>query len=293
MRFTGSWLLTEFILVSSVFSFLNRLNEKGILGMGADFNATQLFWGNGIGMNVLKIAIITVFSGLFGFMYGYLSKKVSMSDKIIVSTLNSIMAVFFYFALMLIIFAFLGKTEKNEMHTALAFFLSYMVTSPLVLSFTLLQLIGSFVAGFYFVGVGINVISNPHYTLDKEKTGTLLDIKWYHYLWLSIPISIYSLVYLNLIYATGHTIITFIGNVRWYEFLGVTSTGDAGRSSIDIAWGNLFLIYIVGVIIFFALAYLRAVLTGKKQMHWGLKILVSALVGFVIPFILLFYRILG
>lgn len=173
----------------------------------------------------------------------------------------------------------------------------YLFTaSPFYLTFLILNLVGSFAAGFYFVDVGSKIIGNPYHTIDREKSGTLLGIKWYHYLWLWMPIGFYGQVALNLIYATGHTLITFIRNVHWFDFLGgvvVSENGTTSQNSLDIAWGKLIGIYIAAVIIYYLLAYLREVLAGEKQIHIALKILVSVGIGVVIPFLLLWFTALG
>ena len=57
--------------------------------------------------------------------------------------------------------------------------------------------------------------------------------------------------------------------------------------------GLLIGVYIAAVIIFYLLAYLREVLAGEKEMHWGLKILVSFIIGVAIPFLLLWFTVLG
>lgn len=93
-----------------------------------------------------------------------------------------------------------------------------------------------FVSSFYFIKIGQNVINDPYYTNDKTKNGTLLDIKWYHYIWLSIPLGVYSQVILNLIYAVGHTIVTLISNFKWTTIFG--GTDEKGENAIDVAWGN-------------------------------------------------------
>lgn len=296
-RFISAWLLAEVVLIGAVFNFLERLNQKGILGMGDDFVTSQLYWGAGIGMNIFRLVIVIVFAGAFGLLYGYLSKRVaSTSEKIIVNTINALLAVFGTFFVMLLALAIFQPGAFGEINNSLGEILYLFTASPFYLTFLILNLAGSFAAGFYFVDIGSKIIGNPYHTMDREKSGTLLGIKWYHYLWLWMPIGFYGQVALNLIYATGHTLITFVRNVHWFDFLGgvvVSENGTTSQNSLDIAWGKLIGIYIAAVIIYYLLAYLREVLAGEKQMHIALKILVSVGIGVVIPFLLLWFTALG
>ncbi len=291
LRLLSSWLLAEVVLTSAIFKFIERLNEKGILGLGANFSANQIFWGGGYLLNGLRLLIIVFFAGVFGFLYGYLSRKVSASEKVIVNTINMIMAVFGPVVLVLLALAIFHPENLAELNSNIGLILHVIFSSPFFITLIILNLLGSFAFGFYCVGLGMKTVNNPYHTWDKEKTGTLLEIKWYHYLWLWLPIGIYSQVVVNLIYATGHAIVTFFHNMRWFEFLGATvvSEGVREQNSIDTAWGKLIGIYIDVVIIYYLLEYLREILAGEKKMHWALKILVSIGIGIVIPFVLTIY----
>ena len=295
LRLISSWLLAEVVLIGAVLNFLDRLNQKGILGMGADFSPNQLFWGDGIWMNVFRLVIFVFFAGVFGYLYGYLSRKITTSEKIIVNTINAFLSVFGSFFIMLLAVMIFRPETAGEINSSIGVILNTFISSSFYLTFLILNLVGSFALGFYCVELGSKTINNPYHTLDKEKSGTLLGVKWYHYLWLWLPIGFYGQVAINLIYATGHTLITFVRNVHWFDFLGVTvsSENGAGRNSIDIAWGKLIRIYIAAVIIYYLLVYLREVLAGEKQMHWVLKILVSIGIGVIIPFLLLWFTVLG
>lgn len=296
-RLISAWLLAEVVLIGAVLNFLDRLNQKGVLGMGADFSPNQLFWGDGIWMNIFRLVIFVFFAGVFGFLYGYLSKKITTSEKIIVNTINAFLAVFGSIFILLLVVVIFQPGTAGEINGSIGVILNTLVSSPFYLIFLILNLVGAFAFGFWCVDLGSKTIGNPYHTMDKEKSGTLLDIKWYHYLWLWLPIGFYGQVALNLIYATGHTLITFVRNVHWFDFLGGTVVSEdgtsVGQNSLNIAWGKLIGIYIAAVIIFYLLAYLREVLAGGKEMHWGLKILVSVGIGVVIPFLLLWFTVLG
>lgn len=290
-HFIAAWLLAELVLIEPIYHFFEDLNTKGILGLGDNFSSWQSYWGDGIGLNILKTIIIISMAGVFGFLYGYLSKRVSMSEKIIVNTINCLLGVFFFVFVLIIIILITGQTSSNEIDEGISFVLSFFSNSPLYLSFLVLQLVGSFIAGFLMIGIGMKVINSPYHNMDKARQGTLFDISWYHYLWLWLPISLYGQLLLNLIYLSGHTLITFVRNVRWYEFLGasVSSEGNNEKNSIDIAWGKLIIIAIAVSISFNLLVYLKEVLSGEKRIHWALKVLSVVGIGIVIPFAMLFF----
>jgi len=295
--FISSWLLAEIVALGAVFNFLDRLNEKGILGMGDGFATSQLYWGDGIGMNIFRLVIVIIFAGLFGFIYGYLSKKVvSTSEKIIANTINAILSMFGTLIIVFLIASIFLHGEIEEVNNGLSTILYTFTATPLYIIFLLLNLIGSFAAGFYFIDLGSKVVSNPNINIDKKRGSTFLGIKWYHYLWLWLPIGFYSQVALNLIYATGHALVTFIKNVHWFDFLGgtvVSENGVSAQNSIDIAWGKLIVIYFSALIIYYLIAYLRVVLAGEKKMHIAFKILVSLGIGVIIPLLLLWFTALG
>lgn len=295
LRLLSAWLLAEVVLNSAILKFVERLNEKGILGMGANFSANQLFWGDGFLLNTLRLFIVVFFAGVFGFLYGYLSRKVSASEKVIVNAINMIMAVFGAAVLFLLAVAIFHSEQLTEVNNTFGIMLHMTFSSPFYIGFIILNLLGSFAFGFYCVGLGMRTVNHPYHPWDKEKTGTLLEIKWYHYLWLWMPLGFYSQVAINLIYATGHALVTFFRNVRWFEFLGasVAAEGVQEQNSIDVAWGKLIGIYIAVVIIYYLLAYLREILAGEKKMHWALKTLISIGIGIALPALLTIYTVLG
>jgi hypothetical protein len=270
-HFVWSLLLAEGVLNGGVFFFFERLNEKGILGMGDEFSAKDLYWGDGIGMNIFRLVIFLVFAGVFGLLYGYFSKgAVGRSERIIVNTINSMLVVYYT--------PFVSSSNFGQILYTLA-------ASPFYLIFLILNLVGMFVAGFYFIKVGSKIISDPYYTMDKDKNGTLLDIKWYHYLWLWLPILVYEQAFLGLIYNIGYTLITLIKTFHWYDFLGFA----AGPNSLEVAADRLLRIFFLALIAGCLLAYLRHVLAGESKMHIALKILVSVAIGVVIPILLIRY----
>ena len=146
-------------------------------------------------------------------------------------------------------------------------------------------------SAFYSMKLGSDVINDPYYTLDKKKNGTLLNIKWYHFLWLFIPIQIYLSIILNQIYRVGHTLVTFVLN---FKFLGIFELRTESKgNAFDMAWGNLIIIAISFMLIFHMLKYLRKVVLGETSQHWALKILIIIGIGFVIPFLIIMYTTLA
>ena len=140
-----------------------------------------------------------------------------------------------------------------------------------------------FFSAFFLIGKGSNVINDPYYTVDKSMNGTLLDVKWYHYLWLCIPISFYTQVLLNLLYKVGQTIVNLISNFKWLSIFGISSEKE---NSFDTAWSSLFAIGFMAIIVIFLMDYLRKVLSGETNQHWGIKLLISIGIGIVIPFLI-------
>jgi hypothetical protein len=281
--------------MTPVWGFIDRLNKQGVLGFGDGFSPGQVFWGEGVWANILRVVVVIFCAGSFGFLYGYFSKKVTATEKVLINSISACLSVF---GTLLIIFAAIlisrpeASKELNEMIASILYAFSH---STFFLTFLIMQLVGGFVAGFLCVDLGCKTINSPYYTLDKEKSGTFLGIKWYHYLWLYIPINAYGQIFLNLVYATGHAIITFFRSVRWFEFLGFVVSSDSGSkgNSIDVAWGKLFFIYIACAIILSLLSYLRSVLANEREMRWWKKLLLSLGIGFVLPFLLFTFTVLG
>lgn len=282
--FLCSWLLTEIVILGSFFNFIDRLNENGILGMGADFLSSHLFWGVHLSMNILKIILLSISACLFGLMYGYLSKKNSLIQNIVINIYNSFFSVFgFIIVFIVVLLIFSSKSTDYILNRPIEIIVSHVSTSSFFFLILLSQLFSTFAAGFFFVRIGASIRKNTFYNLDNQ-SGTFLGIKWYHYFWLWITISAYCQIFLNLIYATGYTVLNFIRNVKLIEWFGDTSSDSInGHSSFDIAWGKLFIIYLSAFILLLLLNFLRKVLSGEKRFHWSLKILFSVVIGFIIP----------
>jgi hypothetical protein len=285
-RFFAAAILADWVLGNAVNVFIQNLNSKGLLGLGDDFQASFMIWGNSIWLNILHIFILAFTAGLFGFIFGYLSRRVSLSDKIIFTTLYVFIRFVFLALFSVIIDSFFPSYSANwnQLVTETIFAIT---SSAFNATFIILGYIGMFASAIYFMKSGSKVINDPYYLTDRSKSGTLLDIKWYHYFWLFIPISFYSQVILNLIYKVGYTIVTLVKNFKWSTIFG-SDDGNKGNA-IEVAWGSLFWIIIIASIIIYLMDYLRKVLIGETSQHWIFKVLIAIGIGLGIPFLLLWY----
>lgn len=282
-RFLAALLLANAVFGYSIRVFIERLNSKGLLGLGADFSASDLLWGDSVWLNILHLIITGVVAGIFGFLFGYLSRRTSLSDKIIFTTLYVGIG-FILLAVFSSLIEWLAPNYASEFNFMISAGFYSLTSSGFNLTFVLLNYILMFGASFYFMQIGSNVINDPYYTSDKSENGTLADIKWYHYLWLSIPLTFYSQVILNLIYAIGHTIVTLISNFKWHTIFG--GTDDKGENAMDVAWGKLFWIVIGAVIVFYLLGYLRQILIGETNHHWVVKVLIILGISLALPILI-------
>jgi len=285
-RFLAASLLAGAVFGGAIRVFIENLNKKGLLGLGDEFSANELIWGDSIWLNILHIFITGIIAGIFGFLFGYLSRKVNLSGKILFTTLYVFIG-FFFIALFSILIDLIFPNISSEFNFVLGTYFYTITSSAFNLTFGILNYLIMFISSFYFIKVGQAVINDPYYTTDKTQNGTLLDIKWYHYIWLSIPLGFYSQVVLNLIYFIGHTIVTLVSNFKWTTIFG--GTDDNGDNAMDVAWGKLMLIMVVTVIIFYLLDYLRQILIGETNQHWAVKLIIVLGISIVLPFIILWF----
>ncbi|MDP1881067.1 MAG: hypothetical protein Q8K60_09040 [Parachlamydiaceae bacterium] len=289
-RFIAAMLLADWVLGNAVNVFIQNLNRKGLLGLGGDFQANNLIWGDSIWLNLLHIFILAFTAGLFGFIFGYLSRRVSLSEKIIFTTLYVFIR-FIFIGLFSVIIDSFFPTYSAGFNNILSEAFFAITSSAFNLLVVVLGHLVMFVSSIYFMKFGSNVINDPYYSIDKSKNGTLLDIKWFHYLWLFIPIAFYSQIILNLIYLVGHTIVTLVRNFGWTTLLG----GDDGKNgnALDVAWGSLFWIFIAASVVVYLMDYLRKILTGETSQHWVVKLLISISIAIVVPFLILWFTSLA
>ena len=289
-RFLAAAILADWVLGNAVNVFIQNLNHNGLLGLGEDFKASFIIWGDSIWLNILHIFILAFTAGLFGFIFGYLSRRVSSSDKIIFTTLYVFIRFVFLGLFSIIIDNFIPSYSSNW-NQLITETLYAITSSAFNATFAILGYLAMFASAIHYMKSGSKVINNPNYTTDKTKSGTLLDIKWYHYFWLFIPIAFYSQILLNLLYKIGYTIVTLVKNFKWSTIFG-GEDGDKGNA-IDVAWGSLFWIVMISAVILFLMAYLQDILRCKTKQHWILKSLIAIGIAFVIPFLLLWFTSLA
>ena len=286
LKFLAASLLAGSVFGNAIKVFIENLNSKGLLGLGDEFSAEYLIWGDSIWLNILHLITTGFIAGLFGFLLGYFIRKVNLSGRIIFTTLYVFFG-FIFIALFSLVIDFISPDYSSEFNFILSTGFYEITSSVFKLTFAILHYLIMFASSFYFIRIGQSVINNPYHTIDKKRNGTLLDIKWYHYIWLSIPLGIYSQVILNLIYAIGHSIVTLILDFKWTTIFG--GSDEKGGNAIDIAWGKLMAIIIISVIIFYLLDYLRKILIGETNQHWAVKLLIIIIISIVLPFIIIWF----
>ena len=289
-RFLAAALLADWVLGNAVNVFIQNLNRKGLLGLGGNFESSFMVWGDSVWVNILHILILAFTAGLFGFIFGCLSRRVSLSDKIIFTFLYVFIRFVFLGLFSLIVDNFIPSYSANWNQLVSEGFYS-ITSSSFNATFVILGHLVMFASAFYFMKTGGKVISDPYYTTDRIKSGTLLEVRWYHFFWLFIPISIYSQIILNLLYQVGHTIITLVRNFKWTTIFG-GEDGDKGNA-LNVAWGSLTFIIIVSMIILYLMEYLRTVVAGETSQHWAVKILIVIVIGLGIPFLILWFTSLA
>jgi hypothetical protein len=109
IRFIAAAGLAEWVLGNAILIFIQNLSIKGLLGTNPDFHPTYLIWGESIWLNLLHIGILTFTAGLFGFIFGYLARKLNKSEK----TVFAFIYVFFRFILVGFFSAIIIKTLSN------------------------------------------------------------------------------------------------------------------------------------------------------------------------------------
>jgi hypothetical protein len=285
-RFFAAAILADWVLGNAINVFIQNLNNKGVLKLGDDFKTTYMIWGDSIWLNILHILILSFTAGLFGFIFAYLIRRVSLSDKLIYTTLYVFIRFVFLGLTSLLVEIFFPKYSLNLNQLMTEAF--YEITSSTFnTAFVILGYVTMFFSAIFFMRIGSQVINNPHYLTDKIKSGTLLDIKWYHYLWLFIPIGFYVQVILNLIFRVGSTIVILVKNFKWSTIFGDDNSGKG--NPLDLAWGSLFWIALIAAAIIFLMDYLRKILIGNVSYNKFLQILIVIGIGFGIPFLLYWF----
>ena len=279
--FISAWLLSEITLVSVVLKFVERLNQLGYLGLGDGFSGNQIFWGDGILANCFHIVVIMTFAWVFGFLYGYLIKrKVGVIEKTLVSVANTVFAIFGEVIITVLIVGIAGRISSWDLGT-IPGILDTIFSQPFYATFFIINVVGCYLASYFSIEKGREAIEDTPYQIDhEENSGTLMGIKWYHYLWLWIPIGLYGELFTSILYGFFKVILNFFHSIHWLEFLGVTTSGN---STIGTTYWSWVILACAAYWIVLALEYLRQVLAGEKVLSKTKSFLTAAGIGVVLP----------
>jgi hypothetical protein len=289
-RFFFAVFFAEFVIGNGIYAFIINLDKKGLLGLDPEFDFYQMLWGDTLWLNILHLIIIGFTAGVFGFIFGYRSRRVSLSEKIIFTFFYVFIRLIFLVVISVVIDFFLPSIAGN-LNEEIGLIIYTIASSPFDATFVILGYVVMFASAFYFIDKGNKLINDPYYKTDKSINGTLLDIKWYHYLWLWIPISFCTQILLNLLYKVGHMIVTLFNNFKWHTIFGGSDGGKG--NALDVARGSWFFIFIVAIIVFYLMDYLRKVLSGETAQHWSIKLLISLGIGIVFPVLIFFFTSLA
>lgn len=291
--FLGAWALTEIVLLDAVYKLIQGLQHRNIIHISFDFDPSQVFWGNSVTLNIIKVVLLSVFAVLFGIVYSYLARKVTESDKANLSLLNAVFSVFGTILILLLFvwIASLFSSSGAQIHDTIVEIVQTIRKTQLYSIFIIIQ----FLAVGIFSYIGFVIGGKLTEGLDEEQSGRLLGIKWYHYLWLWPAISIYSQAFLYLIYLTLHALRVFLSRFKWWELFGATSSSqDAGsQNSFQGLIITLVFLYIVAAIILNIIKLQRDILSGDRKMNILLKVIVSIIVAFIVPILLSIFTIVG
>ena len=286
LKFLASIFLADITILYSIYLYFKKLNSKGILDLDLNFTGTELIWGNTIWLNIIHIFILGICGGIFGLIFGYLSRQLSKTEKriyTIVYVFNKILLIAIFSLLIE-----LSKTNNIETINNIGnVLLNYYTNSIFNIVFITLNYITVFLSVYYFINIGLDIRNDPNNKLDKESKYTFLDIKWYHYIWLGWPIGFYLHYILDLILKIVLAIIQLSKKLNFEDLISpISSTVD----KIDIAQHNLFVILSKGMIASGILVYQRKILTREIKYHWSIKLLLSLCISFLLPYILIYYN---
>lgn len=162
-RFLAAALLADFVLGNAINVFIENLNKKGLLGLGSDFQAYQMIWGESIWLNILHLIILGLTAGIFGFTFGYLSRRVSLSEKIIFTFFYVFIRLIFL-ALFSVIIDFFIPSAATTWNEVIGLTIYVITSSAFNATFVILGYIVMFASAFYFIDKGSKVINDPYYT---------------------------------------------------------------------------------------------------------------------------------
>ena len=236
-QFFIGYMLAWTYIAGPLLTFVESQNGKGNFNLGDGFSAENLFWDpSAFWPNFFRLLTVVFFGGGFGLTYGYISKATSRYETIVISFFASLTIV-----LRGLFLIYIGSVfHKNSAETSqdLAIALNIIFASFYRTTFIILQLLSVFSVCFYCISWGNKLRNDPNNKMDKENNRTMLNVKWYHYFWLWLPVAIYSELLYRKIIATAFSILFYFKQIRWFEFLGI-SVYDKNGTNTDIGNTNL------------------------------------------------------
>jgi hypothetical protein len=292
VHFLVAMLISEQIFGTAFTNFIELLNEKGILNLGENFNFGIIIWGENLGPNILHTIILIFLASVFGFVLGYLQPKLNKLEKITFALFYA----FFRFLLLYIVqffIAFFLYDKPNDFDNILGYQYHMITYSYFNSIFFLIGQLAIIYFSISFMNIGIKTsIEN-----DQREKGTFLGIKWYHFLWLYIPIIAYFHLFLYLTHRFFISLTNVLKEFKIFDFL-FRGGGPYGEMSKDgeysiaviITFIVLLIIYILFInIIWWVMKYLRLIVIGDTSQSLWVKILLCVLLGIVIPTLISFY----
>lgn len=292
IHFLVAILISEQIFGSAFTNFIETLNERGFLNLGENFKFGLLIWGQNIGPNILHTFILIFLASIFGFVFGHLQPKLIKSEKIIFALFYTFFRFILLFIIQFFISLFLSGNSNN--YDDILSYQYYIITYSYFnfIFFIIGQLaIIYFSISFMKIGMQTSIENKP-----REK-GTFLGVKWFHFLWLYIPIIAYFHLFLNLTHRFFISLTNVLKEFKIFDFLfrgggpyGKMSEEGENSIAVIIVFVVILIIYIILInIIWWVMKYLRLILIGETKQSLWVKILLCVLIGVVIPILISFY----
>jgi|ERR1017187_444168 hypothetical protein len=285
-RFLVAAILAGGIVGTAINIFFQNLYNKGITGLGNNFQSPSLIWGNSISWNVFHFFILFSMAGLFGFLFGYFSRKVSMDDKVLFGTLFLVFH-FFLLSVLLLIGEIIYPDYWTDLDGMVNEIILEVTASRFILIFILLDCLGMIFSAIYFMKRGSRAARNLSQNVSKKKGITFLGIRLYHYSWLWVPIILYSQFILNFLYQSVNVIILLATKIKGSAISGSGTAIKGSRSAFS--WGNVFWVTVISGVSIFLLAYLQEILSGKIKKELSVQIIFAIGIGFVIPVLIFLF----
>jgi hypothetical protein len=285
-RFLIAALLTEGTAGIAIDIFFQNRYFNGIPGLGPNFQSPSLIWGNSIGWNGLHFFILIFISGIFGFLFGYMSRKVSMDDKVLFGTLF-VFFHFFFLGIILLIADIIYQGYWTNLDGMVSEIIHEANSSRVIVLFLILDCLGMVFSAIFFMKKGRKIARNSNDIADKNKKGKFLGIKLYHYIWLCIPIIFYSQVILNFLYQVTNKVVLLIV-ISKKPIISANGMGGNGNAN-NVEWGNLLWLAAISGISIFLMVYLQKILSGKIKKDVSIAIVFALGIGFVVPLLILLF----